>query len=721
MTTHGELPADKSVKGKIPGEESGIEIRPTICSICNPNSHCGIDAYVKDEIVIKVEGAKDNPHNQGALCPKGAASRQYIYHEDRIMTPLLRKGERGTDQFDPISWERALFLITERLLKIKKESGPESAVFYAGYPKWMRPFLKRLAHSFGSPNYATESSTCYTAVLAAAKLNYGDEGDPDVGQSKCLLVWSRNPFYSNPVGAKSLLNARERGLKIIEVGPLLTPLTAHADIHLRIRPGTSGALALGLAHVIIEEGLYDREFIEKWAFGFEAFRAYVRGFNPAVTEQITGVPATRLTKAARLYATSKPASLMSGASPTVHHTNGLQNERAVLALIGLTGNFDVPGGNYVFPSDYLYVSNGVKTREQAFEESQSWTEMAPRVGEDKYPVWCSLIPEAQAMHIPSQIQSKSPYPIRAIVGFGLNYRMWPGSDNMYNTLKMLDFLVDVDLFMTDTAKLADIVLPACTSFERSELKFYADQFVIWTHPVIKPLGESRSDADIIFDLAKTLAPDDLLLQKGYRSCIDWILEPSGLKVELLEKHPRGMTVENVLLPPYRKYERDGFKTPSGRMEFTSQVLEKFGIDPLPKFREPKLSPRSTPDVAAHYPLILTTGARLPMFIHSRTFRLPWMRTLRQDPMADINPSDAQNRGISAGDWVRLSTPRGAILVRANLTEIVPPGVINMYHGYPEADVNTLIDPDYRDPISGFPGFKSLLCEVGKLPEAEGRS
>ena len=719
MESNPEATLNMGTKGKTGEVERGTEIKPTICSICNPNSHCGIDAHVKDGVVVKVEGSKDNPQNAGALCAKGAASCQYIYHRDRIMTPLRRIGERGSGEFEPISWDQAIATITERLLSLKRESGPESVVFYAGYPKWMRPFLKRLAHSFGSPNYASESSTCYTALQVAAKLNYGDEADPALGASKCLLVWSRNPFYSNPVRAGGLRNAKNRGAKIIEVGPLITPLTAYADIHLRIRPGTSGALALGMAHVIIQERLFDRAFVEEWTFGFEAYRAYVREFSPTVTEQITGVPATLVTEAARLYATTKPAAIISGASPTVHHTNGVQNQRAISALIGLTGNFDVPGGNYVFPSNYLYVSNGVDTREEAFEQSRAWTDMAPRVGEEQHPVWCSLVPEAQAMHIPFQIQSQTPYPIKAMLAFGLNYRMWPGSDYMAGSLKMLDFLVDVELFMTDSAKLADVVLPACSSFERSELKFYADQFVIWTQPVIQPLGEARSDADILFDLAKGLAPDDPLLQKGYQACVDWILEPSGLNVKTLETQPRGMRVENVALPPYRKYEKEGFRTPSGKMEFRSKVLEAFGIDPLPKYEEPRLSPFSAPEVADRFPLIFTTGARLPMFIHSRTFRLPWLRELRPDPMADIHPVDARKRGISHGDWVRLSTPRGAIRVKAHVTEIVPPGVVNMYHGYPEADVNLLIDPEYRDPISGFPGFKSLLCQVERLPKGEG--
>jgi anaerobic selenocysteine-containing dehydrogenase len=232
--------------------------------------------------------------------------------------------------------------------------------------------------------------------------------------------------------------------------------------------------------------------------------------------------------------------------------------------------------------------------------------------------------------------------------------------------------------------------------------------------VIEPLWESRSDADVIFDLAKRIAPEDDLMQKGYEANVDWILKPTGLKVKELKKYPAGYAVKNIKKPPYRKYEQSGFPTPSGKMEFASTIMEEANYDSLPTFKEPKLSPRSTPDVAKDFPLILTTGARLSMYIHSRTFRLSWTRALRPDPMLDINPKDADERGIAQGDRVTLSTPRNAIEVKANLTEVVPPGVINIFHGYREPEINTLVEPDYLDPVSGFPGFKSLLCEVKKI-------
>lgn len=713
MDKNRALKQDDPTMGGHSPYEDGIEIRHTICSICNPFSHCGIDAYVKNGRIVKVEGTPENPHNAGTLCGKGAASREYVYHPERLKTPLLRTGEKGEGKFKPISWTEAMDRIGERLNDIKESPGPESVAFYVGYTKWMRPFVKRLAHSFGSPNYCSESSTCYTATKVAAMLNYGYFGPPDIAHAKCLLVWSSNPFYTNTSIVHKLLKARDRGLKIIEVGPLLTPMTSHADIHLRIRPGTSGALALGLAHVMIAENLLDRDFVDNWTHGFEDYKAYVQQFTPQATEEITGVPAKLIEQAARLYANTKPAALMVSASPTVHHTNGVQNHRALTALVGLTGNLDQRGGNYVVPEGYLYVPNGLMTRQVEYQQSRPWSEMAPRMALDTYPVWNRFIYEAQAMALTTQIQNPDPYPIKALVGFGINHRMWPGSDVLYQRLKELDFFVSVDIFMTDTCNVADIVLPACTSFERSELKFYMEDYVIWTRPVIPPLWESRPDVDIIFDLAKRIAPEDTLMQQGYRSNMDWILEPSGLSISELEKYPAGYHVPNIQKPPYQKYKKSGFPTPTGKMELSSSILKEAGYDPLPVYKEPLLSPVSTPETAKEFPLVLTAGARLPLLIHSRTLRLGWIKALSSDPVLDINPRDADARDILQEDPVLLSTPRNTIAVKANVTEKVPPGVINIYHGYSDPEINTLFDVDYLDPISGFPGFKSLLCQVQK--------
>jgi anaerobic selenocysteine-containing dehydrogenase len=697
---------------KIPCKDTGIEIKKTICAICEGGvTSCGVNAYIKDNKVIKVEGMPEFPHNRGTLCAKGNASRQYIYNPDRILTPLKRVGARGDGTFKSITWNEAYALITEKLLSIKAETGPETVVFGVGYTKWLRPFAQRLGISFGTPNFATESSTCYFATDMAAKLTYGCWGGPDIKQSKCLLLWSKNTFTAGTPNAKRLLQARENGLKIIEVSPMVTHQTRFADIHLALRPGTDGALALGMANVIISENLHDANFVANWTEGFEEYKAYVKEFTLEKTESITGVPAHLIQAAARLYATSKPASIMTSASPTVHHTNGVQNHRAVICLCGLTGNFDVPGGNYIVPETWVHVNTGYKTRQAEFIFPRSLKSMPTRVGQDKFPVWADLVQEAQAMCLPDQILSATPYPIKALIAFGYNQRMWPGNDRFVESLKQLDFFVDVDLFMTDTAKLADIVLPACTSFERSELRFYSCNHVIYTQPVIPPLGQSRPDSDIIFELAKRITPDDELMQQGYEACLDWILEPSGLTLEELKKHPSGLMIKNLKMPGYRKYIHEGFPTPSHKMEFISSKLKTAGFEALPVYKEPALSPVATPDIADKFPLVLGTGTRLPMYVHSRTFRNAWNRNLHPNPTVSMNSSDATERGIANNDEVILSTPRDSIKVRALVTNTIAPGVVNIYHGWPDVEVNQLIESDYLDPISGFPGFKSLVCEV----------
>lgn len=710
----------KLLRGKIPGDATGIEIKKSICAICDPMTQCGLDLSIKDGTIIKVEGSLEHPFNKGTLCAKGAATRQYVYNAERIKTPMKRIGPKGSGKFEAISWEEALDAIAVKFNGIKTDHGPESVAFFSGYTKYFRPYLKRLAHLFGSPNYMTESSTCHHATGMAQKLLYGSPAAADIANTGCLLVWSTNRFHSTPVVGRSIHTAKERGMKLIVVDPRETPTTARADIHLRVRPGTDGALALAMANVIIAEGLHDRDFVENHTYGFDEYAAYVAQFTPEKGEEITGVPADRIRAAARMYATVKPAAIMSSASSMVHHTNGVQNYRAVFSLIGLTGNYDIVGGNLVTPPSFAHVPGRIVTREQAFIQPRPWSDMAPRIGSDRFPVWPEVIDEeGQAMQLPDQIRSGRPYPVKALIGFGLNHRMWPDSDGMIESLGHLDLFVNIDIFMTDTCKHADIVLPACTSVERSELRCYGSGHIIYTTPAIAPLHDSRSDVDIIYGLADRLNLDDPLFQSGYESCVDWILEPSGIRIAELKQHPGGMPVPRPEPREEKKYLKGGFKTPSGKLEFKSKILEKYagrpGFDPLPTYAPSRSSHDATPELAKEYPFILNSGSRLPMFIHTRTYRLSWLASLRPNhPAADINPDDGGRMGIAQGDAIRIATPQGSILVKANLTRMVMPGVVHMYHGHPEANVNTLFAGDYLDPLSGYPGFKSALCRIDKM-------
>ncbi|PKM85522.1 MAG: hypothetical protein CVU86_01605 [Firmicutes bacterium HGW-Firmicutes-11] len=703
-------------KGKIPGEITGIEVKKSICSICNPHSHCGLDLYIKDGEIVKVEGMLEHKNSRGTLCSKGASTRQYVYHPDRIKTPLKRVGPKGSDEFVAISWEEAYSIIAEKFNRLKKEGEPEKAAFFVGYTKWMRPFVQRLAHTYGTPNYCSESSTCFKAMAMAWKLNYGAPTMPDIGNTNCLLVWSSNPMYTNTTQAEILMDKKDSGMKMIVVDPRKTPLANLADIHLQLLPGTDGALALAMGNVIINEGLYDKEFVDDHFHGFDEYKAYIQQFTPERAEEITKVPKEKIIEAARLYSTVKPAAFMPSASPVVHHTNGVQNYRAAMLLVGLTGNFDVMGGNLVKGSVWLESPSGFPTCNQEYITPKPWSEMKERIGEKELPIWKELTDEAQAILMPKQILSGEPYPITHMLAFGINHRMWPDSENMLNALKKLEFFVTTDIFFTDTCKYADIVLPVCTSVERSELKSYNNGYIIYTQPAIKPLFESKSDADVIFELAKRLDIDDDLMQKGYEANIDWIIGPSGMTVEELKKHPSGTMAPKDPVR-YKKYLTEGFHTLSGKAEFTSELLRQYqadyGFDPLPVYKPSDSSAAAMPEVAVKYPFIINTGSRLPMYVHSRTFRLPWTKSLRPNSSADINVEDADRLQIQQDDDIVISTPKGSVKVKANISEMILPGVVSISHGYTDADVNTLIEAYYIDPISGFPGFKAFLGNIEK--------
>lgn len=706
------------LKGKIPSEETGIEVKKSICSICNPNSHCGLDLYVKDGKIIKVEGMKEHQISHGTLCSKGAAIRQYVYSPDRIQTPMKRVGPKGTDSFERITWDEAYDIIAQKLNEYKKNFGAESVGFFVGYTKWMRIYVQRLSQVFGSPNYCTESSTCFKATYLAWKLVYGSFCTPHLPDADCILVWSSNPLYTNTPMAETIFNKKDSGTKIIVVDPRRSPIAELADIHLRVKPGTDGALALGMANVIISENLYDKEFIEKWSIGFDEYADYVNEFTPEKTEKITGVPAQLIKDAAIMFATSKTGTILPSSSSVVHHTNGVQNYRAIFMLSGLTGKFDVPGGNLVSQYSYLESTSGFPTRQEEYIHACNFADLPPRVGADKVPVWCEMTNEAQAVMLPEQIITEKPYPIKAILAFGMNKRMWNDTEHMEKALEKLDFFVNLDIFKTDTCNYADIILPVCTSVERGEFKSYGNGYCIHTKPAIEALYQSKSDLDVIFELAKRLDINDDLMPMGYEANLNWILEPSGMTMKSVMESEAGMMPPSKKPPEFKKYEKKGFATPSGKMEFTSGILKKYelidGIDALPKFTYPKSSAQRDPETAKNYPFIINTGARLPMYLHSRAFRLPWTAAMRPIPAADINPNDAKLLEIEQGDDIKLYTPYGEIFVKANVTEIALKGVIFMYHGYKDANVNYLLPHTYYDPISGFPGFKSLLGNVQKV-------
>lgn len=706
-------PQERLLKAKIPCKETGITIKRTICDICSPAAHCGVDAYVQDGEIVKIEGTESFLVNHGALCTKGASGRQYAYRPDRIQTPMRRVGERGSGEFEPISWDEAFALAAEGLNRSKAQYGAEATFFLSGYSKWYRAFLHRLAYSFGSPNYLSESSSCWWSNIMAARCVFGHAAMADLPNAKLAMIWGNDPFTKNIHQSNQFFALKQRGGTIIVIDPRRNAAAEQlADLYLRPRFGTDGCLAHAMANHLICNGLYNKEFVERYVSGFEEYREYVSSFTLEYAEEITGVPAADIAKAAELFASSEAAALSTGTGST-HHLNGFNNNRAMYCLAAICGQFDRPGTLKpgLGPTTYCYSPCGFFSKEPQFINSVKPKNARPPIGQSRFPMFVEMINEGQSMDLARQIRSADPYPLKSAFLVGVNHMMYPDSAAFLDALKSLDFIVASDIFWTESCRIADIVLPACTSYERSEVKCYANKFMYYTKPAIPPRFESRSDTDIIFGLARALGLDDPLLCSDYDTCARWILEErSGVENwETFRASERPIPAPNAMTYRWGTCLEQGVRTPSGKIELASSVTTRFaGLDALPTYHD-----SSGTGSAEEYPFTLSTGCRNHNAIHSRLHSCSWPRSLRPDASVDINPADAKALGIQQGDTVRLSTLNGSITVKANLSLIANQGELLLFHGYTEANANELIHADHLDPYTGFPGYKQLRCRLSK--------
>lgn len=709
---------EELLKAKIPCEETGIEVKKGMCAICSPGNHCGLDVYVKDGKILKVEGTKEHPYNQGMICTKGAMNREYIYRKDRIKTPLRRVGKRGEGKFEPITWEEAYEEIAKNLNKIKAEYGANSVAFTSGYCKWYRPYYHRFVYAFGSCNYSTDDCSCYRASVLAGECTCARDARPDNKNANTFLGWAWSGAYSNHLSYRGVQKLKERGGKVIIVDTRITPASEHlADIFLHIKTGTDAALALGMAKIILDNGWEDKEFIEKYTYGYEAFAERVKGWDLERVARITGLDPADILEATRIYATNGPAGCNIPASALAHEINGFQGMRAFLCLQALLGNIDRKGGNVPPPQNtYLNRYANLESRELAYymENAPDLTQM---IAYKKFPVWSKFCHEFQAMALADAILDEDPYPVKAIYGLGMNFKMYPQTDKLVKALEKIDFFVNTDLFMTYTCRYADIVLPCCSSLERGEFKVYPGGYGVYTEPVIEPLYESKSDTDILHELANYMDLPDELLKKGYEASVDYIMEGCGLTVEDFKKTP-GVPVKMPRAKPTPPgyWLKNGFPTPSGKIEFYSldiaEFAEEYGLDPLPDYRGP-LDDDENEKAAVSYPFLLTSGTRLPHTIHSRLHEVSWSRYIRKEPLVEIHEKDAAALGIKEGDKVELYSPYGTVTAKAMLTAKIHEGTLQIGHGYTEANSSILMSDKHLDPYSGFPGYKAMRCNIRK--------
>lgn len=676
------------------------KIVKTTCGMCGIS--CGLNVYVEGDRIVKVEGMPEHVINQ--LCVKAEGMLDWVYSPERITHPLKRVG----DKWERISWEDALNVIVDKLELHRKNYGPESLSIYTGQQAGLTDIVtwtKRFADVYGTPNLTSGSAHCFFARVIGGNLTAGHGyNHPSYRGTKCIVLWGTNPDQSSEVGLLAIDFALAYGAKLIVIDSRKTPLAKRADIHAQLRPGTDGALALGMLHVIIEDELYDKRFVENYTVGFDELAEYVKQYSPEEVEHITWVPADTIRQLARLYATKKPACIVEGISLD-HCTSGIQAIRAVTTLIGITGNYDIPGGNsYVEPMPRTNLRVAGMVSASPFDE--------------QYPVfWETLGKEPPVTHLPDAILSEEPYPIKAlIVQGGSPVTQFPNTNKTIAALKKLDLLVVMDLFMTETAQLAHIFLPAATFLERDAMfrMYMGLPLCTLRKKTIEPVDESWPDWKLWFELAKRLGMGEFFPWEDVKEALDVYLEPSGMTCQLLADDPRGLFWGDKDLVKRYHYRGEGFNTPSRKLEIYSEKLKGLGYDPIPTYDEPFESPISQPELANEYPFILSTGARIKYYTHSQFRNVPSLRKYYPDPLVEINTVDAMELGINDGDWVILESLRGRVKLKASLTDDVLRKVVHADHGWSgEANINYLTDNGPLDPISGYPGFRSTLCRISR--------
>lgn len=534
------------------------------------------------------------------------------------------------------------------------------------------------------------------------------------------MVWGNNVVISNPDCYKGepFSQALDTGAKLIAVDPRLTRIAARADIWLPLRPGTDAALALGMLNVIIKEELYDKDFIETHVYGWEPFVARVNEYSLERVEKITWVPKEKIQKAARLFATTKPAAIQWGVA-IEQQINCADNNRVLLALMGITGNIDAMGGQVLFKTPKInnvgrFGAHNMLLREQAEK----------RLGGDRFRLggnFSIINPKC----VWDAILEKKPYPVKMLFLISSNPLLTRGNaKEVYRALEAVEFMAVSDFFLTPTAELADIVLPAATWLEMDYIgDFWKRHGYILPRRKAVQIGECRSDHEMLNDLGHRVGQGEYWWDT-FEGGLDYILEPMGIKWKDFKemKYLRGEVT-------YQKYKEKGFSTPTGKFELYSTLLEKWGYDPLPQFREPPEGPISTPTLYEEYPYILITGRRIPGFFHTENRQLPWLRELHREPIVEIHPETAKKEGIQEGDWVVIESPRGRVRQKARFFEGMDPRIVSAEHawwfpekkdpghGWKESNINILTSNayDHCDPAMGATHVRTLLCKIS--PEA----
>ena len=675
-------------------------VKQTLCRMCD--DHCGINVYMEDNKIVDIDGNKDHIWNKGRLCVKGRAGIDLVYAPDRILKPLKKTKSGGWEE---IELEQALDEIADKIKSIKAEYGDGSMGVWKGEAigfGQQETLYRRFIHAIGSPNYFSNDTTCYAGRHLGYCTVSGLYYNSDFENSQCILIWGSNSPHAHPNMTQKIMRAKKNGAKLIVIDPRLSTLARKADIYAQIKPGTDGALAHGIVRRLIEMGVQDDSFIKAYTIGYEKLKDYVQSFTAEFVEKETGISPATLEHICETIAKRAPKTTSYVGNGLEHHENGVNNIRAVCCIDGIMGSYDVKGGSLL--PEYLNANKLTLYDELPLKHIQP-------IGSDKYPVFYDLRQECHTMMLMDTILSEKPYPFKGLILSGANPAMTnPNSTKVRKALGSLDLFVVRELFMTETAKLADYILPAASFFERTELHGHALHQTTNLTERLFTYPEVQDEYQFLHDLAHRLGAGDYFPWENEEALNEWLVEPSGISIDEIKAHPEGFPYTPVR---YQKYLTEPFKTASGKLDFASKYLKDFGYSELPEYHSPRYISEPNPE----YSYTLVTGARKLIYYHSRNFNFKRFKTAIPTPEIEMHPLDAEKLGVKDDDLVKVTSDIGSIEIPVKIThelEIMQ-GVVQITHGWQEANVNLITPDNITDPIDGFPAMKSIEVKIERNP------
>lgn len=675
-----------------------------------------------DGKVERISGDPESPTSRGYICPKGAHAAELLYHPRRLLSPLKRKGKRGGGEWTPIGWDEAVDMIAARFDDIRQRLGPEFIAIAQGTGRPYTEFTGRFCNALGSPNMVGPAFNCFVPRNICADITLGWFPQPDIygrggAKPRCFMVLGSNIMETGAADGYCGGMARrafQEAETTIVIDPRTTKAAKESDLHLALRPGTECALLLGMLHAVIREKAYDEAFVSQYCSGFEELAAHVKRFTPEWAESVCRVPAAKIEAAALAFARVKPACMLWG-NGVDESMSAFQTARAVFILLALCGCLDVPGGmaRWVPPSN-------IRPKSTMVDHDVTGSQFLSPEQRAKVISGFPFCPGAHPPNFWNACITGVPYRPRAIWLVGTNPIMTQTrGDLTAEALKNhLDFVVVSDFFMTPTAALADLVLPAAHWLEQEDIVYFHKIWCVLSRKKLAQVGEARDDRDVILEVARKLGLTEAFPWKDRREYMEWLLEPSGMSLE--EFHDKGVIFGDMR---YEKFRDEGFPTPSGKVELYSSIMANKGLSPLPEYREPPLSPVSRPDLAASYPYILMTGCKILPFFHSEGRFQPSLLKLRDKPHLDMHPETAKRQGLDDGERVRVVTPHNSQEFFLHFDERLPEDVVHAEHawwfpdrqgpeyGCFESNANMLFAHEHFDPDTGAECLKCIICRV----------